>query len=236
MCGIAGCYHPIQGQGPTAALIQQMLAMIEHRGPDEFGLYLDAHCGLGHARLSIIDLATGSQPLCNEDETLWITFNGEIFNYLELRELLQKRGHQFRTQSDTEVIVHAFEEWGKECLSHFNGQFAFAIWNSNTGDLFFARDRLGICPLYYTEHEGSIAFASEIKALFCLPGIPRELDRRTLSNIFTWWTPGPGETAFRGIHSLPAGHCALVNRKGVVIERYWTMEFPEKFDTARTDD
>jgi len=150
-----------------------MVGAVRHRGPDEFGAYLDNRCALGQARLSIIDLAGGSQPLCNEDETIWITYNGEIFNYIELHDELIKLGHKFRTRSDTEVIVHAYEQWGNDCLSRFNGQFAFAIYDIKKKSLFAARDRLGIRPLFYTEHNGRFYFASEIKAILCDPSIPR---------------------------------------------------------------
>ena len=140
-----------------------MVNAVRHRGPDEFGAYLDRRCVLGQARLSIIDLAGGSQPLANEDETIWITFNGEIFNYIELRAELEKTGHRFRTNSDTEVIVHAYEQYGRDCLTHFNGQFAFAIYDLNRNSLLLARDRLGIRPAFYTIHNDRFYFASEIK-------------------------------------------------------------------------
>ena len=150
-----------------------MVSALRHRGPDEFGAYFDDDCVLGQARLSIIDLSTGQQPLANEDGSIWITFNGEIFNYIELRQELIKAGHKFRTQSDTEVIVHAYEKWGTDCVKHFNGQFACAIYNKKDRSLFLARDRLGIRPLHYTIHNGVLYFGSEIKAIFCEPAIPR---------------------------------------------------------------
>ncbi|MBI5266881.1 MAG: asparagine synthetase B, partial [candidate division Zixibacteria bacterium] len=173
MCGIAGYFQLNQPRPPDRELIGRMVNIIRHRGPDEFGAYLSDRCVLGHARLSIIDLSTGQQPLCNEDGSIWITFNGEIFNYVELRPELEKLGHRFRTHSDTEVIVHAYEQWGKECLHRFNGQFAFAIFNKKDNSLFIARDRLGKRPVFYTTHNGRFYFASEIKSIFCDPGIPR---------------------------------------------------------------
>src|SRR6185436_10065242 len=146
--------------------LRQMLGMIRHRGPDQFGIYIDDQVGLASARLSIIDLKAGQQPISNEDGSLWIVFNGEIFNYIELRPELEARGHRFATDSDTEVLLHLFEEYGPDCLPRLNGQFAFAIWNSRDQTLFLARDRLGVRPLFYTEAEGALIFASEIKALF----------------------------------------------------------------------
>ena len=152
MCGIAG-YFQLEGKTrPDRDLIGRMVNVIRHRGPDEFGAFMDSKCVLGQARLSIIDLAGGSQPMANEDGTVWITFNGEIFNYVELRPELEELGHRFRTHSDTEVIIHAWEQWGKDCLERFNGQFAFAIYDRRKETLFVARDRLGIRPLFYTIH------------------------------------------------------------------------------------
>ncbi|HLP17029.1 MAG TPA: asparagine synthetase B, partial [Bacteroidota bacterium] len=142
-----------------------MIRAIRHRGPDEFGIYRDAHAGLVHARLSLIDLPTGQQPMTNEDETLWIVFNGEIFNYIELRHDLERLGHIFRTHSDTEVILHAFESWGISCFEKFNGQWALAIWNSRDRSLLLARDRVGVRPLYVHRSRSAVMFASEIKAL-----------------------------------------------------------------------
>jgi len=166
MCGIAGIVDLEGGRPPESALIRRMAAALRHRGPDEFGIYLGARAGLGHARLSIIDLQTGQQPLANEDGSLWIVYNGELFNYIELREELQALGHTFRTSSDTEVIVHAYEQWGEEMLRRFNGQFAIALWDANSRRLFLARDRLGIRPLYYAMQNGRFYFASEVKAIF----------------------------------------------------------------------
>ncbi len=236
MCGIAGYFQPNHESDPDQDLIVRMVSMIRHRGPDEFGAFLDRKCVLGHARLSIIDLSTGQQPLCNEDETVWIAFNGEIFNYIELRPLLEREGHRFRTASDTEVIVHAYEQWGTDCVKHFNGQFAFAIYDSRRQSLFLSRDRMGKRPLFYTEHQGRFLFASEIKALFCAPGIERKLDLQGLDQIFTWWTTAPPRTAFAGIHELEAGTSLEISARGKSHERYWAMEFPESYDEKRSAD
>ena len=196
------------------------------RGPDEFGAYFDRRCALGQARLSIIDLSCGSQPLANENDSVWITFNGEIYNYIELREDLLKRGHTFRTQSDTEVIVHAFEEYGRDCVQHFNGQFAFAIYDTKKRSLFLARDRFGIRPLFYAWHNGRFYFASEIKSIFCDPSVPRRLDFKALDETFTWWTSAPPRTAFEGINELEAGTSVEVIDGQMKTGRSWMKLSP----------
>src|SRR5512136_2574660 len=150
MCGIVGTLNLTEAAPIQEATLRQMLAMLRHRGPDQFGIYLDSQVGLGNARLSIIDLSSGQQPIANEDQTLWIVFNGEIFNYVELRPELEARGHHFATNSDTEVILHLYEEYGPDCLKHMNGQFAMALWDARNRILFLARDRLGVRPLFYT--------------------------------------------------------------------------------------
>ncbi len=213
-----------------------MVAAVRHRGPDEFGAYIDSRCALGQARLSIIDLAGGSQPLCNEDETIWITYNGEIFNYIELHDELEKFGHKFRTRCDTEVIVHAYEQWGTDCLSRFNGQFAFALHNKKANSLFVARDRLGIRPIFYTQHNGRFYFASEIKAILWDSTIPRRMDYKGLAEIFTWWTTAPPRTAFENINELEAGKFIEIRNGKIRSEKYWRMDFPEEFDHKRSVD
>ncbi len=236
MCGIAGYFQLHDSRPPDRALIGRMVHAINHRGPDEYGAYLDNCCVLGQARLSIIDLSGGSQPMCNEDGSLWITFNGEIFNYVELRPELKKAGHRFRTKSDTEVILHAYEEWGVDCLKRFNGQWAFAIYDSKRKSLFFARDRLGIRPMFYTIHDGRFYFASEIKSIFCDPTVPRRVDLKGLDEIFTWWTTAPPRTPFEGINELEAGCYGTVEDGRLSIKRYWSMDFPESFDRERSLD
>ena len=178
MCGIAGIVNLRDGlMPPDIDDLRQMVGTLRHRGPDEFGVYRDARAGLGHARLSIIDLLTGQQPLANETNTLWISFNGEIFNYLELREELEGCGHRFRTRSDTEVIVHAYEQWGASAFRRFNGQWAVALWDGERKTLVLARDPFGVRPLYICEHGGRMYFASEVKAIFAADAsIPREFD------------------------------------------------------------
>ncbi|MDH3890966.1 MAG: asparagine synthase (glutamine-hydrolyzing) [candidate division Zixibacteria bacterium] len=236
MCGIAGYFKLNSNTLPDEQLIGRMVNIMRHRGPDEFGVYLDDNCVLGHARLSIIDLTSGSQPLCNEDGSLWIVYNGEVYNYIELREELKTAGHHFRTQSDTEVIVHAWEQWGRDCLDRFNGQFAFAIYDRNKRSLFVARDRLGIRPVFYTVHDGRFVFASEIKGIFCDPSIQPCLDYKGLDEIFTWWTTTPPRTAFERISELPAGSFLQIKEEQIESGRWWDMSFPTEFDRSRSSD
>ncbi len=207
MCGIAGIVDLRGGNPPTVGALGQMMGAMTHRGPDEFGRYHDRHAGLAHARLSIIDLASGQQPMANEDETLWIVFNGEIFNYVELREELVAAGHRFRTRSDTEVIIHAWEEWGEAALDRFNGQWAFALWDTRRRRLVLARDRVGVRPLYYAEHGGRVVFGSEVKVLFAgEPALPRRFDPVGLDQVFTFWTVVAPRTVFDGVRELEPGH------------------------------
>src|SRR5947209_3630934 len=188
MCGIAGIYNPNGSQPIREEDLRQMLGMLRHRGPDQFGIYLDEQAGLGSARLSIIDLHTGQQPITNEDGTLWITFNGEIFNYRELRPELEGRGHRFTTLTDTDVVLHLYEEFGPKCLSRLNGQFAMAIWDARAQTLFLARDRLGIRPLFYTQVAETLLFASEMKALLSDSRVRAEIDPLALDQTFTFWS------------------------------------------------
>ncbi|MEA2030005.1 MAG: asparagine synthase (glutamine-hydrolyzing), partial [candidate division Zixibacteria bacterium] len=234
MCGIAGYLELKEPSSPDKDLVRRMIGSIRYRGPDEFGAYFDNRCALGHARLSIIDLTGGSQPLSNEDGSLWITFNGEIYNYLELRTELEKSHHKFRTKSDTEVIIHAFEEWGTRCLDRFNGQFAFAIYNRRDGSLFLSRDRMGIRPLFYTQHRNRFYFASEIKALFCNSSIPRQIDLQGLDETFTWWTTAPPRTAFENINELPPASYIIAQNGQYHTKSYWALEYPKAFDQRRS--
>lgn len=181
--------------------------------------------GLAHARLSIIDLAGGQQPMCNEDSSLWITFNGEIFNYLELREELRSKGHRFATRSDTEVILHLYEDKGEDCVQYLNGQWAFAIWDNKRRQLFLSRDRLGVRPLFHTQVNKTFLFGSEIKAIFAYPGVPREIDVHGLDELFTYWCTIPPTTFFRSIHELPPGHSMTVDVSGIEIRPYWNHQF-----------
>ena len=183
MCGICGIYHR-DGQPVGRDALERMMSVIEHRGPDGHGSYLNGEIGLGHRRLSIIDLGGGAQPMTNEDDSLQIIFNGEIYNYVELRDELKQKGHRFKTQSDTEVILHAYEQWGFDCVSKFNGIFAFALWDIPNRRLFLARDHLGVKPLYYTELGDRFLFGSEIKCLLSDSECPRQVDLPSLSKFF----------------------------------------------------
>ena len=220
MCGIAGIYN----RGFLSEdIVVRMISAIRHRGPDETGMYVDPVVALGHARLSIVDLGGGTQPIGNEDGTIWIVYNGEVFNYPELRDVLLKCGHVFRTETDTEVLVHLYEEYGNECLNMLNGQFAFALWDSVREELFLARDRVGIRPLYYVRAGKQFVFASEIKALFQFPGIVRELDPEAMAQVFTFWTTVGSTTPFRGVYELPPGHYLRVRRGEVSQHVYWRI-------------
>ncbi len=236
MCGIAGLFQLQEQSEPNVDLISKMVKVIEHRGPDEYGVLFDNKAVLGHARLSIIDLAGGSQPLSNEDNSVWIVFNGEIYNYIELRKDLLKAGHTFRTNSDTEVIVHAYEEYGTDCVEHFNGQFAFCLYDRKKESLFISRDRMGIRPLFYTTQNGKFNFASEIKSIFCDPSVKRKIDIEGLDQLFTWWTTAPPKTVFENILELEAGCSLFIQDGNITHERYWEIEYPESFDYTRSVD
>jgi len=249
MCGICGVID-LHAQKVRVDTLSQMCKLMAHRGPDDQGMvfikgnqYLEAkdssefipdtnpfEVGLGHRRLSIIDLSIDAhQPMCNEDGKIWIVFNGEIYNFQELRERLEKEGHWFKSKSDTETILHAYEEWGVECLSRFRGMFAFAIWDSNLQRLFMARDRLGKKPLVYSNRNGRFAFASEIKALLQIPGVERRVNNDALHDYLTYqYVPSP-ETIFEGIKKLPPAHYLLYDRSGdIKIKRYWKLDFASK--------
>ncbi len=225
MCGIAGVHQRFHPQPVAEAVLTAMIRRVQHRGPDGLGLYRDAWTGLASARLSIIDLRGGQQPIGNEDGTLWIVFNGEIFNYRELRPELEARGHRFATNSDTEVVVHLYEDDGPGCLRRLNGQFAIALWDAPRRTLFLARDRVGIRPLYYTLADGRLLFASEIKALLAYPGVQAEIDRDVLGDVFTYWSPLSPTTIFRGIRELPPAHYLRARAGEIAIEPYWQLDF-----------
>ncbi|MEZ5287606.1 MAG: asparagine synthase (glutamine-hydrolyzing) [Vicinamibacterales bacterium] len=228
MCGIAGVVHRREGLAPPDfAQLGAMAGALRHRGPDESGLYRDRLAGLAHVRLSIIDLATGQQPLTNERRTLWLTFNGEIFNYLELRDELVALGHVFATRSDTEVIVHAYEQWGADAFRRFNGQWAVGLWDSERHELVLARDPFGVRPLYVAEHDGRLLFASEVKALFAGdPSLPRRIDARGLDQLFTFWTPVAPQTVFEGIEEVEPGTVRIYGPGGTRRTRSYDPAFP----------
>jgi asparagine synthase (glutamine-hydrolysing) len=226
MCGIAGIID-YRNKVLNKNVIEGMLRAVCYRGPDESGTYSSPFVTLGHARLSIIDLSTGQQPLSDPSGRYWIVFNGEIFNYPELRDNLVKKGYTFRTTSDTEVLVQLYTVYGKDCLSMLNGQFAFAIWDKLSEELFIARDRIGIRPVFYHIIGEKLSFASEIKALFAQDDVNPELSFKNLSQIYTFWTAITPGTAFKDIFELSPGHCLTFNRKGIIIEKFWELQFNE---------
>jgi len=236
MCGICGKLALEPGDTVSPALVKAMADTIRHRGPDDEGYYVSGPVGLGFRRLSIIDLQSGHQPLSNEDGSIWIVFNGEIYNYQELRSLLLSKGHVFRTQTDTEVIVHLYEEFGPECLQKLRGMFAFAIWDENFKTLFLARDRTGIKPLYYCLTKTALVFASEIKAILADPSVKREMAPEFIDRFLTFlYLPGE-ETLFKGIQKLAPGH-SLVYRDGHTTTRqYWDLHFREPGPSHRRKD
>jgi asparagine synthase (glutamine-hydrolysing) len=225
MCGIAGKV----ALGPAAridrGLIGTMLDTIRHRGPDDEGTFVAPGIGFGQRRLSIIDLATGKQPLCNEDGTVWIVFNGEIYNYQELRSYLIARGHTLKTKSDTEVIVHLYEDFGEGCVDKLRGMFAFALWDGRTNTLLLARDRVGIKPLYYVEAGNAVVFASEIKALLADPAVPREIAPEFIDRFLTFFYMPGEETLFRGVYKLPPGSLMVVRDGRATVKQYWDLRF-----------
>jgi asparagine synthase (glutamine-hydrolysing) len=232
MCGISGIVN-FRGGPVTPGELSPMIAALSHRGPDADGLFRHEHVGLAHARLSIIDLEGGAQPMSIDGGAYWITFNGEIFNYVELREELIKKGHKFATRSDTEVILHMYQEEGEDCVRHFNGQWAFAIWDTHNRKLFLSRDRLGVRPLFYMQTHNQFLFASEIKALFTHPDVPRELDYQALDQILTFWVTIPPRTSFKNVQQLPPGHSLTLTDGQIRVWRYWNLEYcPETEDVA----
>lgn len=225
MCGIAGALL-VGGQEalPDPA---RMIATLRHRGPDGTGYFRSPTCALGSARLSIIDLETGDQPVANEDESIWTVQNGEIFNFIELRAELQGLGHQFRTRSDTEVIVHAYEEFGDRFVERLSGQFAIALWDGRRQRLILARDRVGIRPVYYARIGGYLLFASEIKAILAVAPAAAALDEQGLTQVFTFWGTVGQRTVFKDVRSLPAGHLLVVEKGAERLEKYWDWTFPQ---------
>ena len=225
MCGIAGIYS-MSAKHVHTHEVQTMCDAMVHRGPDDAGYYVHERIGLGMRRLSIIDLKTGHQPVQNEDGSIRVVLNGEIYNYRELRSDLERRGHRFYTQTDTETLVHLYEEFGEECVTRLRGMFAFGIWDENRKSLFLARDRLGIKPLYYTEADGRLLFASELKVLLQMPEVERNLNWRSMNHLFTsLCTPGT-ESIVAGVHKLPPGHTLKLSPDGTRrLRSYWDVNF-----------
>ncbi|WP_292678862.1 MULTISPECIES: asparagine synthase (glutamine-hydrolyzing) [unclassified Microbacterium] len=225
MCGICGVRDV--KTPPNVDDVRPMVGVLSHRGPDSSGFHVSGDVTLGHARLSIVDVAGGAQPLANEDDTVWVTFNGEIYNYVELTAELSARGHRFRTRSDTEVIVHAWEEWGLSCFARFNGQWAIAIHDQRSRELILSRDPFGIHPLFHATVGSRLRFASEVKALFADSAVPREFDPAGFAELLTFWAPVAPRTVFRGVQQVEPGTC-LVYRHGATTperHRFWYDEF-----------
>ncbi len=223
MCGICGVFSNNQDFMLSAAILQKMTDSIHHRGPDEEGLLRHPQIGLGSRRLSIIDIRGGQQPIANEDQSIWIVFNGEIYNFRELRRFLKQKNHQFRTQTDTEVILHLYEEVGVACVEHLNGIFSFAIWDSQKQEIFLARDRFGIKPLYYTEVNNQLIFGSELKSLLAHPDVPREIDLISLNEYLSFeYVPTP-RTILKDVSRLEPGHFLQYGRNGQRKEQYWNV-------------
>jgi asparagine synthase (glutamine-hydrolysing) len=225
MCGIAGKLNSACDHSIGEAEIQRMLDPISYRGPDGRGIHLDGPAGLGHLRLSFIDLSTGDQPMTNEDRTVWIVFNGEIYNYRELRERLLAKGHVFHSKSDTEVIIHLYEELGPDCVRELRGMFGFAIWDSRRRRLFVARDRVGIKPIYYCQTDEAFYFASELKAIIADPAVAREINPAAIREFLSFYYV-PGEhTLFKSIKKLLPGHTLMVENGKITIRQYWDLQF-----------
>jgi asparagine synthase (glutamine-hydrolysing) len=227
MCGIAGIFDFSKGRQIDRNTLRMMINIIRHRGPDGTGIKVFKNVGLAHARLSIIDLETGNQPIHNETQSIWTVFNGEIFNYLELREELIKKGHRFSTKSDTEVIVHLYEEFGDEFVNHLNGQFAICLFDLNLNKMLLIRDRVGIAPLYYTKADSILYFASEIKSLLMATGTTPSVNHNALDQIFTFWSPVSPETIFNNIFEVSPGEMLIIENGKPRSKKYWDWKFPE---------
>ena len=225
MCGICGIVNVGTGEPVSASVLKAMADTLVHRGPDDEGYFLKGPVGLAHRRLSIIDLEGGHQPLCNEDQSIWVVFNGEIYNFKELRDFLEKKGHIFKTQSDTEVIVHLYEEQGEACFQSLRGMFAIAIWDRSQRMVVLARDRVGKKPLFYSFDGGQLAFGSEMKALLAIPSMKREIDLEALCDYFSLlYVPVP-KSIFKSIRKVRPGHYVVVSPKGLWEREYWDIDF-----------
>ncbi|MCA8991669.1 MAG: asparagine synthase (glutamine-hydrolyzing) [Planctomycetaceae bacterium] len=238
MCGIAGAVWSRPDKAITASVLRRMTDVIVHRGPDDAGEYFSpessrgVRCALGFRRLSIIDLSGGHQPLSNEDGTIWVTLNGEVYNYRELREDLLAKGHKFATSSDTEVIVHLYEEHGADCIKHLRGMFAIVLWDATNQRLLLARDRLGQKPLVYRQEEGRLLYASELKSILQVPAVPREVDPRAVEQFLTYqYVPHP-HCILKGYAKLQPAHLAIYEGNELTVHRYWSPEYEAVSDTA----
>jgi asparagine synthase (glutamine-hydrolysing) len=236
MCGIAGFYNTSQNAEECPGIIKNMLSYIRHRGPDEAGYFLDDKMAMGTVRLSIIDLSTGTQPLSDQSKRYWICYNGELYNYKEIKEELISKGIHFKTSSDTEVVLQAWIFWGDGCLGKFNGAFGFSIYDTVTSTLFLARDRYGKRPLFYTIQNGEFLYGSEMKAFFGYPEFSFEMDTEQLSSIYTLWTPLPHQSGFKNVKQLGSGEYLVVNKNGITRKKYSTLNFDiPKFIKSEAD-
>src|SRR2546426_692592 len=235
MCGISGLLYHDRARRPERPVIEAMTDALAHRGPNERGGVIDGPVALGNRRLSIIDVAAGHQPMGNEDGTVWITYNGEIYNYAELGEELRAKGHRFQTHSDTEVVLHLYEEVGEDCVERLRGMFSFAIWDKREEKLLLARDRLGIKPLYYFAGDDFLAFGSEIRALLQLPSIPRHVNTQALHDYLTFRYNVAPDTMFDGIMKVPPGHVLVARRGEAKVRRYWDLDFSRKLAMSEDD-
>jgi asparagine synthase (glutamine-hydrolysing) len=234
MCGIAGLVRS-DSKAIDEVLLSRMCDAIRHRGPDDDGFYINGPVGLAMRRLSIIDLHSGKQPIHNQDRTAWIVFNGEIYNYRELRDKLEKLGHTFYTNSDTEAIIHAYDRYGADCPKHLRGMFAFAIWDERTEELFLARDRVGKKPILYSQLNGQFVFASEFSALLLHPDISRDIDQEALDHYLSFMCVPAPLTAYRGIRKLEPGHSLRWKKGEIRIEQYWQPDFSKKIDISEQE-
>lgn len=237
MCGICGWLNFDKGQMVKKTLLEKMNTTMTHRGPDGEGVYLDNNFGMGHRRLSIIDVAAGQQPLCNEDETIWVSFNGEVYNYVELMEMLKRKGHQFKTRSDTEVLVHLYEEKGEHLVKDLQGMFAFAIWDTRQKKLCLFRDRVGKKPLYYNYKQNQhLIFGSEIKAILASGQTNRKINYAALDQYLSFLYVPFDSSIFTEIKKLPAAHYLVWHDGNISIKKYWELKYPSHFDPLLTEE
>ncbi len=234
MCGIVGIVR-CDGLDVDRDLVTRMADAVRHRGPDDDGFYLNGPVGLGMRRLSIIDLAGGAQPIHNQDRTAWIVFNGEIYNYRELRDQLEKLGHSFYTNSDTEAVIHAYDQYGADCPKYLRGMFAFAIWDERSHELFLARDRVGKKPVLYAQVNGQLVFGSEFSALLRHPDIGKDIDFEALNHYLSFMCVPAPLTAYREIRKLEPGHSLRYKKGEIKIERYWQPDFSQKVDISERE-
>jgi len=237
MCGINGiALSTKSGRELDRGVLERMRDVISHRGPDDVGIFIDGRIGLGHRRLSIVDVAAGHQPMTNEDGSLQITFNGEIYNHSDYRDSLEAKGHVYSTHCDTETILHLYEEYGADCVNYLRGMFAFAIWDEKRRELFIARDRLGVKPLYYTyTSDGSLYFGSDIKTLFEAGALKPELNFAALSDYLANHAPSGEETLFTGVKRLLPGHTLLWRDGELKIQQFWDVSFVKADTNGRSD-